>query len=384
MSKAPKAAVETTRNRQGREKATALQASADNYAQHIVESLFYQIDNSTKTLAEVARGSGVTASTLEKWKRGALHPTLAEITKCFAYLGWTLRPQYLRTDASEGIATTDEDCDAAVAELLTAYHLCNGLFAPDRKAFDEILKETDARLCAEAASDQDRLFGVFEECMRRASALTYVRPHRTSLLAAETAAKEASKAIDELTTELVGLFPRDTADARSFDIRIDRIVTELSIIRSELTTRLERLGSADEDRKEWRKAHGSTKTDTEARGHTEFHRGVLSILAGFYELAFAPNEVPAGEREGPFMRFVRACYSEMHAIVDQRQRSKTRDDALEKWEMATPTGTIRSRLVEPRAAWKATRPWPEEPPVAKQYRAHREFASMLWRARCGV
>lgn len=381
MSKAPKAAVGTARNRQGREKATALQASADNYAQHIVESLFYQIDNSTKTLAEVARGSGVTASTLEKWKRGALHPTLAEITKCFAYLGWTLRPQYLGTDASEGSATTDEDCDAAVAELLTAYHLCNGLFAPDRKAFDKILKETDARLCAEAASDKDRLFGVFEECMRHASALTYVRPHRTSLLAAEAAVREASKAFDELTTTLVRLFPRDTADARALDMRIGRIATELSIIHSERTTRREHLDSDDAERQDRRDSLGSTERIRKPQSDTEFHQGVLSILAGFYELAFAPKKVPVKPGGGPFLRFVRACYSAMRAIVEQRQESETRKHALRKWESTTPTDTIRSRLVEPHAARAATRPWPEEPPAAKQHRAHWALASTLWRAR---
>jgi hypothetical protein len=167
-------------------------------------------------------------------------------------------------------------------------------------------------------------------------------------------------------------------------MRIDRIERELSIIRSELTTRGERLGSADEDRKEWRKAHGSTKKDPKPQSDTEFHQGVLSILAGFYELAFAPNKVPAGEREGPFMRFVTACYAAMRAIVEQRQPSKTKDDALEKWEMATSAGTIRKRLDEPRAARAAKRPWPEEPPTTKQHRAHWEFASTLWRARGDV
>lgn len=281
-------------------------------------------------------------------------------------------------------ATADQDIDAAVAELLTAYHLCDGRFAPDRKAFDQILTTTNAPLSAEAASDQGRLFAVFEECMHRASALTYMQPYRKSQREAETAVEEATKAIAELTTALAQLFPRDTADARSLDMRIRRIASELSIIRSELMTRRERLDSADEDRLWWRDAHGSTKTAPEPKRDTEFHQGVLSILAGFYELAFAPSKVPVKPGGGPFMRFVRACYSAMRAIVEQRQESETRKHALRKWESTTPADTIRSRLVEPRAARAATRPWPEEPPAAKQHRAHWALASTLWRARGAV
>ncbi|OAI30369.1 hypothetical protein A1351_23035 [Methylosinus sp. R-45379] len=290
-------------------------------------------------------------------------------------------------------------------EIIASYHLVNGLFAPDRTAFERIIAATGAPLGAEVAGDVDRLFSVFDYCMRRASGLTFTQPARKAHPAAKAAIERASNAVSELSVTLACLNPSDTVDARFLDMCITRIAKELSNIRSILDARHGHLEWATEERRLWRdrrEARGYARAcgemdipdsiglDIKKRADTEFHQCVLSIVAGFYELAFEPNTVPTNPRSGPFVRFVTACYAEMRAVVEtlrppegaRAEVSKVKDDALGKWE-PMPDQTIRSRMNEPREARKMARPWWDEPPEAQQHRALWEMARDRWQAREG-
>jgi hypothetical protein len=203
---------------------------------------------------------------------------------------------------------------------------------------------------------------------------------------------------------LACLNPRDTADARFLEICATRIAKELSNIRSFLDARHDHREWATDERRQLRAqaARADTSaisdvdvaaapnTDIKKRADTEFHQCVLSIIAGFYELAFEPNTVPANPRTGPFARFVTACYFEMRAIVETFQpsgeataeASGVKKDTTEKWE-PMPAETIRSRMKDLRDAREMTRPWWGEPPEAQRHRALWEMARDRWRAREG-
>lgn len=64
-------------------------------ARRILDLLFIYIDDAERTLSDIAEASCVTESTLKKWKSGDRNPTLADVTRCFASLGYLLRPHFV-------------------------------------------------------------------------------------------------------------------------------------------------------------------------------------------------------------------------------------------------------------------------------------------------
>jgi hypothetical protein len=310
MSKAPKAAVRTARNRQRREKTTVPQASAGDAAELIAA---YRL----------------------------------------AY----------------GPHTPDREAFQRILDETTA---------ADRKAFDDISKKTKVQLSAEAASDQDRLFAVFDDCMGRAYELTFWQRFKKPRLDAVTKAEaRTTRAFEALIATLNELLPPDTYETRCIAEDIERIELGLSNIRFTVDRHLQSYVTSSED-------HEGADT----KGDSDFHRAVLAILGGFYELAFAPSTVPADPGAGPFFRFVDACYSEMHAVIQKLQPSEragqkavdVKKDALKKWARKN-SSTMRARLETPLEERKAMLDFRQRSPAAASHHTIWDLAALRWRRR---
>ena len=225
--------------------------------------------------------------------------------------------------------------DPLVEQILRSHRAIYGPITPDEAAFDRIIAATGLPLHERAARKRKLLFLVFEDCMSLAYRFT-VTPNvnESHFKSADDALAKARSAISDLQAALRAVEPSGGRVAVFIEDRIARIsgvlseIEEFGLAGPFRETRIEKLAT---------------------RGDTAFHRSVLSILSGFYELAFSPKQVPA-RPGGPFERFLNTCIDEMRtAIANSGLAADAKNNALTKWMLA-PRETVRSRLEGPRAS----------------------------------
>lgn len=227
------------------------------------------------------------------------------------------------------------DDDLIAARIWQSYRAVHGPVTPDKAAFARIIAATELPLHEDAARNCDRLYAVFDDCMSVAYRLTFTTEvNESHFRTAADALKKARSAVRDLRAALRALEVPGGHFAKFLGDQTARVSRELSEIDNFVEAR--------------RTFRASFTNEPATRGHTAFHHALLSILSGFYELAFSPRKVPA-RPAGPFERFLNACLDEMRtAIKSSRLSIDAKSNALKKWEQP-PQETVRSRLKEPRA-----------------------------------